>query len=197
MTELCLLTAEQLRRVYHTYIKRDFPRSERRPLSSIEDLCRTGRYDTWGAYEEDELLAYAFVWRTEDGRCALLDYLAVYPESRGQGRGAQVLELLKDKYGPDCPLLVEAEALEEGLPPDEDWQRRRRLAFYQRAGFRMLDYQTLIFGVRYAMLVWPAACTLEPETLQAAHRGLYKSHMPLFLFRRMIHIPAPDCGKKE
>lgn len=76
-----------------------------------------GRYDTWGAYEEGELLAYAFVWRTEDGRCALLDYLAVYPESRGQGRGAQVLELLKDKYGPDCPLLVEAEALEEGLPP--------------------------------------------------------------------------------
>ena len=108
MTELCLLTAEQLRRVYHTYVKRDFPRSERRPLSSIEDLCRTGRYDTWGAYEEGELLAYAFVWRTEDGRCALLDYLAVYPESRGQGRGAQVLELLKDKYGPDCPLLVAA-----------------------------------------------------------------------------------------
>ena len=137
------------------------------------------------------------MWRTEEGRCALLDYLAVYPESRGQGRGAQVLELLKDKYGPDCPLLVEAEAPAEGLPPDEDRQRLRRLAFYQRAGFRLLDYQTLIFGVRYAMMVWPASCTLEPETLQAAHRGLYKSHMPPFLFRRMIHIPAPDCGKKE
>ena len=197
MIELSPLSGERLRRVYHTYIKRDFPRSERRPLSSIESLCQTGRYDTWGVYEEDELLAYAFVWRTEEGHCALLDYLAVCPESRGQGRGAQVLALLKRKYGPECPLLVEAEAPAECLSPEEDRQRRRRLAFYQREGFRLLNYQVLIFGVRYAMMIWPASCALEPETLQTAHRGLYKSHMPLFLFRRMIHIPAPDCAKKE
>ena len=197
MTELCLLTTEQLRRVYHTYIKRDFPRSERRPLSSIESLCRTGRYDTWGAYEEDELLAYAFAWRTEEGHCALLDYLAVCPERRGQGRGAQVLTLLQKRYGLGCPLLAEVEAIEEGLPPEVVRQRRRRLAFYQRAGFRLLDYQTLIFGVRYAMLVWPASCALEPETLQAAHRELYKSQMSPLRFFRMIHIPAPKCRKKE
>ena len=195
MTELRLLTTEQLRRVYDTYIKRDFPRSERRPLSSIESLCRTGRYDTWGVYEEDELLAYAFVWRTAEGHCALLDYLAVCPGGRGQGRGTQALTLLQARYGRECPLMAEVEAPEEGLPPEED--RQRRLAFYQRAGFRLLDYQVLIFGVRYAMLVWPASCTLEPERLQAAQRGLYQSQMPPFLFRRMIHIPAPDCGKKE
>ena len=197
MAELRLLTRAQLRQVYHTYVKADFPHSERRPLSSIESLRRTGRYDAWGVYEGPELLAYAFVWRTADDRCALLDYLAVCPEGRGQGRGTLALELLQARYSPDCPLLVEAEAPEKGVPPEEDRQRRRRLDFYQRAGFRLLDYQTLIFGVRYAMLVWPASCALDAPALQAAHRGLYQSQMPPFLFRRMIHVPAPECGKKE
>lgn len=105
--------------------------------------------------------------------------------------------MLQAKYGRDCPLLVEAEAPEKGISPEEDRQCRRRLAFYQRAGFRLLDYQTLIFRVRYAMLVWPEPCPLSSEELQTAHRGLYQSQMPPFLFRRMIHIPAPDCGKKE
>ncbi len=197
MAELRMLSEIQLRRVYHTYIKRDFPRSERRPLSSIEELCRSGRYDAWGVFEGEELQAYAFVWRTAEGQCALLDYMAVSPESRGQGRGTQVLELLRARYGRGCPLLVEAEAPEADSPPETDMRRRRRLAFYQRAGYRMLDYQALIFGVRYAMLVWPGDCALSLETLQAAHRDLYRSHMPPFLFRRMIHIPAPDHRKKE
>ena len=197
MAELRLLTGTQLRQIYRTYVKTDFPRRERRPLASMEELRQMGRYDTWGMFEGETLLAYAFLWRTEDGRCALLDYLAVCPEGRGQGRGTQALELLQAQYGQSCPLLVEAEAPEEGIPPEKDRQRRRRLIFYQRAGFRLLDYQTLIFGVRYAMLVWPGSCVLEPEALQAAHRGLYQNHMPPVLFRRMIHIPASDCGKKE
>lgn len=197
MAELRLLTDGQLEQIYHAYMKADFPLSERRPLRSIQSLRKTGRYDTWGMFQGSQLLAYAFLWRTAEGDCALLDYLAVCPEGRGQGRGTQALELLKERYGPACPLLVEAEAPEEGIPPEEDRLRRRRLAFYQRAGFRLLDYETLIFHVRYAMLVWPEDCLLGAEGLQAAHRGLYESQMPPFLFRRMIHIPAPDCGKKE
>lgn len=77
MTELRLLSEPQLRQIYQSYVKADFPPSERRPLSSIRSLRRTGYYDTWGIYETDQLLAYAFVWRTANGRCALPDYLAV------------------------------------------------------------------------------------------------------------------------
>ena len=113
MAELRMLSEIQLRRVYHTYIKRDFPRSERRPLSSIEELCRSGRYDAWGVFEGEELQAYAFVWRTAEGQCALLDYMAVSPESRGQGRGTQVLELLKN-MGDESVDLEGAEIIVSG-----------------------------------------------------------------------------------
>ena len=195
MPELRLLTDRQLRQVYRTFVRADFPPNERRSLASIESLRRTGRYDTWGIFAGEKLLAYAFLWRTAEGHCALLDYLAVCPDGRGGGLGTQALELLQARYGRSCPLLVEAEAPEPGTPPEEE--RRRRLAFYQRAGFRLLDYQTDIFRVRYAMLVWPEDCPLSPAELQQAHRGLYQGQLPPVLFRRMIYIPALHCGKKE
>ena len=80
MAELRLLTARQLRQVYRERVRSDFPPSERRPLASMERLRAAGVYDTWGMYEGEELLAYAFLWRSEAYGVALLDYLAVCRE---------------------------------------------------------------------------------------------------------------------
>lgn len=191
MAELRLLTARQLRQVYRERVRFDFPPSERRPLASMERLRAAGVYDTWGMYEGEELLAYAFLWRSEAYGVALLDYLAVCREGRGRGTGTLALSLLQARYG-DCSLLVEAEAQEEGVPPEENALRARRLSFYERSGFRRLGYQTRIFGVQYAMLVWPEETAAEPERLQDAHRGLYRSQLPNPLFRRVIHIPEDE-----
>ena len=79
----------------------------------MERLRAAGVYDTWGMYEGEELLAYAFLWRSEAYGVALLDYLAVCREGRGRGTGTLALSLLQARYG-DCSLLVEAEAQEEG-----------------------------------------------------------------------------------
>ena len=84
MAELRLLTARQLRQVYRERVRSDFPPSERRPLASMERLRAAGVYDTWGMYEGEELLAYAFLWRSEAYGVALLDYLAVCREGRGR-----------------------------------------------------------------------------------------------------------------
>lgn len=194
--ELRPLTEPRLRRLYREHVAEDFPPAERRPLSAILRLRRRGDYDTWGVFDGDALAAYAFLWRGAD--CALLDYLAVCRDARGQGYGTRALELVKGQYGP-VPLLAEVEAPEESAPPGENALRQRRLNFYQRAGFAPLGYQAVLFGVRYAMLSWPAAGPKEAERLQAAHRALYQSEVPPLLFRRVIHIPAekPAPARKD
>ena len=105
--ELRPLTELQLRQLYREHVARDFPPAERRPLSAILRLRRRGDYDTWGVFDGDALAAYAFLWR--GGDCALLDYLAVCRDARGQGYGTRALELVKGQYGP-VPLLAEVEA---------------------------------------------------------------------------------------
>ena len=194
--ELRPLTEPRLRRLYREHVAEDFPPAERRPLSAILRLRRRGDYDTWGVFDGDALAAYAFLWRGAD--CALLDYLAVCRDARGQAYGTRALELVKGQDGP-VPLLAEVEAPEKSAPPGENALRQRRLNFYQRAGFAPLGYQAVLFGVRYAMLSWPAAGPQEAERLQAAHRALYQSEVPPLLFRRVIHIPAekPAPARKD
>ncbi len=192
--ELRLLDSRTLRRVYRERMREDFPPQERRPLASLERLKREGRYDAWGVFEGEALLAYTFLWRAKDTGCALLDYLGVCRERRGQGVGSRTLELLMERYGGSACLLAEVEALEEDLPAEELALRRRRLAFYQRAGFWLLGYQARLFGVRYSMLAWTAGSAPEEAALMAAHRSLYEEHIPAPAFHRVIQIPVPEQG---
>ncbi len=186
--EIRLLDAAALRRVYREHVKADFPPAERKPLAMIERQVRTGQYDTLGLFQGEELLAYAFLWRDKEGHCALLDYLAVCRGGRGQGTGSAFLEQLKAHYGGFDGLLVEAEAEDPQAGAEDNALRRRRIDFYRRCGFRILDYRARLFGVTYSML---ASGTLTAADALAAHRRHYRLDEPGFNpLRAMAEIPC-------
>ncbi len=186
--EIRLLDAAALRRVYREHVKADFPPAERKPLAMIERQVRTGQYDTLGLFQGEELLAYAFLWRDKEGHCALLDYLAVCRGGRGQGTGSAFLEQLKAHYGSFDGLLVEAEAEDPQAGAEDNALRRRRIDFYRRCGFRILDYRARLFGVTYSML---ASGTLTAADALAAHRRHYRLDEPGFNpLRAMAEIPC-------
>ena len=54
------LALPDIRRIYQAHITRDFPPDERKPLAAIEAACARGEYQCFGAYEEEQLAAYAF-----------------------------------------------------------------------------------------------------------------------------------------
>lgn len=183
-----LLDAAALRRVYRDHVKADFPPAERKPLAMIERQVRTGQYDTLGLFRGEELLAYAFLWRDKEGHCVLLDYLAVCRGGRGQGTGSAFLEQLKTHYGGFDGLLVEAEAEDPKAEEEDNALRRRRIDFYRRCGFRLLDYKARLFGVTYSML---ASGALTDADALAAHRRHYRLDEPGFNpLRAMAEIPC-------
>ena len=186
--EIRLLDAAGLRRVYRDHVKADFPPAERKPLAMMERQVRTGQYDPLGLFRGGELLAYAFLWRDREGRCVLLDYLAVCRGGRGQGTGSAFVEQLKAHYGSFDGLLVEAEAEDPGAGEEQNALRRRRIGFYRRCGFRLLDYRARLFGVTYAML---ASGTITEADALAAHRRHYRLDEPGFNpLRAMAEIPC-------
>ena len=183
-----LLDAAALRRVYRDHVKADFPPAERKPLAMIERQVCTGQYDTLGLFRGEEMLAYAFLWRDKEGHCVLLDYLAVCRGGRGQGTGSAFLEQLKTHYGSFDGLLVEAEAEDPQAGAEDNALRRRRIDFYRRCGFRLLDYKARLFGVTYSML---ASGALTDADALAAHRRHYRLDEPGFnLLRAMAEIPC-------
>lgn len=181
------LDLDALHLVYREHLTPDFPPAERKPLSAMEKLLSAGRYEPWGLYRGEELMAYALLWRDPEGGFVLLDYLGVCRDKpRGQGIGTVMVAHLMGQYRHVSGILVEAEAEGDDTSPEENGLRARRLAFYRRLGFRELGYVARIFGVRYAMLLYGDR---TGEEAMEAHQRLYHYEFSPWLYDRFIHIP--------
>ena len=134
--ELKQLDKEELTALYRNEMTADFPRSELKPLAAMLRLMDLGRYDPLAAIDGGETVGYAMMWLPQDRTGALLEYLGVLRGRRNGGLGGQILELLAARYG---QLFGEAEAPDPQASPEENSLRRRRIAFYERSGFRVLD----------------------------------------------------------
>lgn len=174
--EIRELTREELRALYRTRMEEDFPPSELRPLSNMEELLDQKAYLCLGCREEQEksLGGYA-LFALRDG-AALLDYFAVDAARRGTGIGSAFLSALRSR-GLGVPwFLIEVESLESAETPEERALRERRIRFYRRCGCQETQVYSLLFGVEYQILVMPMAGAALPADgeVQAALEGLYR-----------------------
>ena len=189
--ELKLLNKEELTALYQNEIVEDFPHSELKPLKAMLRLMDLGLYDPLLITEGGQPVGYAMMWLTKDRSGALLEYFGVLRGLRNAGQGTKILELLFQRYG---QLFGEAEA-PCSHDPDINELRQRRLAFYERNGFRVLDYQCALFGVRFHCLY------RGPETgdrkVEALHRGVYAGYFSPAHMERYIQLPLkPDEAVK-
>lgn len=185
--ELKTLDREGLERLYHEELERVFSDSERRPLGAMLRLLEMGRYEALLAIEEGEPIGYAMLWLSEAPDSALLEYLGVLRGKRNGGAGSQILTLLGERYQ---QLFGEAEAPDTG-DPEEDDLRRRRIGFYLRNGFRVLDYMCALFGVRFHCLY--RGPELDDRKVQEIHRRVYSDYFSQDHMERYIQLPlAPD-----
>mgnify|MGYP001850742321 FL=1 len=185
--ELKTLDREGLERLYHEELERVFSDSERRPLGAMLRLLEMGQYEALLAIEEGEPIGYAMLWLSEAPDSALLEYLGVLRGKRNGGAGSQILTLLGERYQ---QLFGEAEAPDTG-DPEEDDLRRRRIGFYLRNGFRVLDYMCALFGVRFHCLY--RGPELDDRKVQKLHRRVYSDYFSHDHMERYIQLPlVPD-----
>lgn len=159
------LGLSEMRALYDTRMKEDFPPSELRPWHSMETLTQQGNYLCFGYKEGDRVLAYAAFARSPEA--ALLDYYAVDASLRGQGVGQRFLVGLKDlshQFGAPF-VLIEVESVETGKTPEEKELRQRRIRFYEHCGCRRSGTGSLLFGVEYQIMYLPLD-QVEPQDSQ-------------------------------
>ncbi len=134
-----------------------FPKSERKPFSLIRRMHREGKTDVWVLRRDGRFAGFATTINGEG--LILIDYLAMAKKMRGQGAGSAVLAALRTAY-PGCGLFVE---IENAFEPGEDQpERQRRRAFYERCGFRSCRTMISLFGVPMELMGY--GCTLDYET---------------------------------
>lgn len=121
------LKSPNLSNFFNLY-EQSFPADERREtadLTRIIEHCND--FHITGAFDGDTFLGFFTHWQWNDHQLAYGEHFAIKPEARCGGIGRQVLEHVLAKVG--FPVVIEVE-------PGTDPLKRRRIAFYERAGFK-------------------------------------------------------------
>jgi len=184
--QLIQLNEKQICDLYESALRRDFPPSELKSLSSILNMLSRGMYDVLGAYEGDTLVAYALLYKPSEGRMMLLDYLAVLPQYRGQRIGTMLLAHLRSYYASSADVLM-IECEWPKTAPDEQ-EARKRIRFYTFAGARLTSVRIWLFDVEYSILVLP--CTAQIPELDWAQQmlSIYQQMLPQELYECNVRL---------
>lgn len=181
--ELKLLSKAELTALYREHLLADFPKSELKPLKGMHNLMDRGVYDPLLVTDNGQPVGYAMVWLSADRKGALLEYFGVLRGLRNHGVGSRILTLLTQRYG---QIFGEAEAPTSDIPEENDL-RRRRIAFYERNGFRVLDYECALFGVHFNCLY--RGPEIDDRVVEAMHRGVYADWFSGGHLERYIQLP--------
>ena len=187
MSTIKELTIEEIRNIYAERIPNDFAPDEIKPLSRIEEGLSTGHYACYGAFEGDQITAYAFF--VINGPYALLDYLAVREDLRGSGTGSDFLRgmttgLLRRYEN----VLLESEDLDYAETDDERKTMERRLRFYRKNGLTETGILSTVWHVHYRVLLFPVGKELSADETREKYRGLYKVLLPEELYQTMVWV---------
>ena len=167
----------RVRRLY----RRAFPREERKPFGVIRRMHRRGKTDVWVLRRDGRFAGFAATING-DG-LILIDYLAVETRLRGQGVGSAALAALAEEY-PGCGLFVEIESAFE--PGEDQLQRMRRRAFYERCGFRSCRTMASVFGVPMELL--GRGCSVDFE----GYRRFYCTHYSAWAGEHITPLEWPE-----
>lgn len=181
------MTQAELEKAYESDLKEAFPPAELKPLRAIERMRQAGIYDPLALFDEDgEALGYILLWKHEDGRYILIDYLCVPAGRRCGGTGGKLLELARARYPADTVFIGESEA--PTGDPAADGMILRRLGFYRRSGAAVLGYDSALFGVHYKTICWADPLPEEAEILKK-HQEIYLRQFGREKYSQYIQIP--------
>lgn len=184
---LNVMTPEELERAYRTDLTEAFPPSELKPLGAMEAMRRQGVYEPLCLRDgTGDVLGYILLWKHEDGRYVLVDYLCVPAGKRNGGTGGMLLREAIVRSPKDTVFIGETEAPTGDL--DRDALILRRLGFYARNGAKTLGYDSALFGVRFKTICWADPMPEEGEILRK-HQEIYLRQFDREKYDRFIQIP--------
>ena len=154
----------------HKLYEDAFPADERRAWRLIESPSKTGCPELFAIIADGHLAGMLTLWNFE--RFSYIEHLAVAPELRGKGIGAEAMRQLIEKIG-NRPLVVEIEPPTAARP-----ETVRRRDFYSRLGFSTIatDYIQPPYSPELSSVAMHLmATTILPAQSTAAtlHREVY------------------------
>lgn len=178
------MEAKELSRFY-PMIQRDFARDEYQPFSILSRQLENGTQQGLVLESQGHTMAYAIVSGCKANNSLLISLLAVMPDQRGSGVGSLFLKAIADAYADRDAIVLEVERPKDAKTPQEQNKRKKRIAFYQRAGLHVVPgigfYS--IWGVPMHLMVLPLEADAQSinqdidQTIQELYTPLLEGRM--------------------
>lgn len=164
-------SAAEFKSIY-SWMETQFHAGELKTLSTLEKLRAQGRYEVYGLWSGETLIAYALLALASDGRFALLDYYAVLPEYQSSGWGGKFLAALRRELNCEA-ILLEVEDPQYAPDAMEEAHFSRRIRFYERNHCLHTPVNLTLWGYDYTIMTLPIAREPNPLEVRSALEEAY------------------------
>lgn len=134
--------------VYSYYLE-IFPEDERKPLELIQSSYEEQYTKIIEIIHKSEMVGFMLLNRVKEKGYCVLDYLAILPQYRNSKFGTKALQLLLEQEKENKGVFIEVEKPGLGRDKEENLLRERRTNFYEKIGFKKLNFDLLLFDVMY------------------------------------------------
>ncbi len=146
----------------YKHIKKDFAPDEYPPYEVLYQQIQKGAQEGMTLYKDEQDVAYAICAGSNPNGFVLISLLAVYEQLRGQGIGSTFLSELRNRYSHKSGIIVEVEKPEESSSKEERDYRKKRIEFYEKAGFYLIpNINYSIWDVPMHLMAMPLSVSIE------------------------------------
>lgn len=147
--ELKDIDIEKFKKEVYSYYLEIFPEDERKPLELIKSSYEKHYTKIIEIIYKNEMVGFMLLNRVKDNGYAVLDYLAILPQYRNSKFGTKALQILLEQEKENSGIFIEIEKVGLGNSEEENLLREKRKNFYEKIGFKKLNFDLILFNVIY------------------------------------------------
>lgn len=185
------LDKKAINTLYSEYMYNDFHHNEVKQKRLILDLIEKENYECYGFYEDKIFRGYAFLCKSNNGKCLLLDYYAICSDSRNQGYGSKILGLLKKNFNEKHAIICEIQNLKFAINEEVE-VCNNRIKFYEKNGLRKTNILSKVFSTEYNIMVLDIKEKLKDDEILKELNDIYVNTLGIKIRDESIELRIKD-----
>lgn len=156
MEELKLkdINIDEFKKEIYSYYLDIFPEEERKPLKLLNSSYKKNYTKIIEILYKNEIVGFMILNKVKDKGYELLDYFAILPQYRNLKIGTKALQKLLEQEENNKGIFIEIEKVGLGKDKEENLIRERRRNFYEKVGFRKLNFDIFLYDVIYTPYIF-------------------------------------------
>lgn len=143
------ISIDEFEKEVYLYYLQIFPEDERKSLELLRSSYERHYTKIIEILCKNEMVGFMILNRVNDKGYVVLDYLAILPQYRNNKFGTRALQILLEQERDNSGIFIEIEKVGLGKDTEENLLREKRKNFYEKIGFKKLNFDLFLFDVIY------------------------------------------------